>query len=59
MLHHAHRGTPADGRDRPTGWKQWIVEDFGADEQLVEDMLAKVDALRDSLPEEAFQRYGQ
>ncbi|CBV42768.1 TRAP transporter substrate-binding protein DctP [Halomonas elongata] len=40
-------------------WKKWIVEDFGADKQLVEDMLAKVDALRDSLPDEAFQRYGQ
>ncbi|MDN3526688.1 TRAP transporter substrate-binding protein DctP [Halomonas sabkhae] len=55
---------PVDERQRMAeiarpAWKDWIVNDFGADEQLVEDMLSKVDELRQSQPEETFQRYGQ
>lgn len=40
-------------------WKAWIVNEFGMDEQLVNDLLAEVQTLRESLPEQAYQRYGQ
>ncbi|MCD6006799.1 TRAP transporter substrate-binding protein [Halomonas sp. IOP_31] len=40
-------------------WKTWIVDDYGMDAQLVDDMLAEVESLGESLPEQAYQRYGQ
>ncbi|MGQ7247109.1 TRAP transporter substrate-binding protein [Halomonas sp. V046] len=40
-------------------WKTWIVDDFGLDAALVDDLLSQVDSLRQSLPEEAYARYGQ
>lgn len=40
-------------------WKAWIVEDFGADAELVEGLLAEVQTLREALPDEAYQRYGR
>ncbi|WP_108446651.1 TRAP transporter substrate-binding protein DctP [Halomonas denitrificans] len=55
---------PTDERQRMAdiarpAWKSWIVDDFGADPELVEAMLDEVASLRESLPEEAYQRYGQ
>ncbi|MEC9482450.1 MAG: TRAP transporter substrate-binding protein DctP, partial [Halomonas sp.] len=32
-------------------WKKWIVNDFGLDEKLIDDLLAKVDSLGETLPE--------
>ncbi|GEN25835.1 hypothetical protein HCU01_37840 [Halomonas cupida] len=40
-------------------WRAWIVDDFGLDAQLVDDLLAEVESLAESLPQEAYQRYGQ
>lgn len=40
-------------------WKEWIVNDFGMEAQLVDELLAEVEALGESLPEQAYQRYGQ
>ncbi|SHF62194.1 TRAP-type C4-dicarboxylate transport system, substrate-binding protein [Modicisalibacter ilicicola DSM 19980] len=55
---------PAEERARMAeiarpAWKEWIVDDYGLDAQLIDDLLAEVQALGESLPEEAYQRYGQ
>ncbi|MGC3872990.1 TRAP transporter substrate-binding protein DctP [Halomonas sp. GXIMD04776] len=55
---------PAEERARMAeiarpAWKEWIVNDYGLDAQLIDDLLAEVASLGESLPEEAYQRYGQ
>ena len=55
---------PAEERQRMAevarpAWKSWIVDDFGLDAALIDDLLAEVDGLRQSLPQEAYSRYGQ
>lgn len=40
-------------------WKEWIVNDFGMDEQLVDDLWAEVDEIGEQLREQDYQRYGE
>ena len=40
-------------------WREWIVNDFGLDEALVENLLGEVARLSEELPKEDLERYGQ
>jgi len=40
-------------------WREWIVEDFGLDAALVDELLAEVERVGAELKEQDFQRYGQ
>lgn len=55
---------PDDERERMAeiarpAWQEWIVEDFGMDEERVEEMLAEVERVGDSVADQDFARYGQ
>jgi TRAP-type C4-dicarboxylate transport system substrate-binding protein len=55
---------PADERARMAemarpAWKEWIVEDFGLEAELVDELLAEVARVGEELKEQDFQRYGQ
>jgi len=40
-------------------WKDWIVNDFGLEKQLIEDLFAKVEEIRKDLAAQDHQRYGK
>ncbi|MDF2094842.1 TRAP transporter substrate-binding protein DctP [Aquibaculum arenosum] len=55
---------PADERQRMAemarpAWKEWIVNDFGMDEALVDELWAEVDRVGEELNDTDFQTYGQ
>lgn len=39
-------------------WREWIVNDFGLEEQLVDDLLSEVNRLETELKEQDVERYG-
>lgn len=55
---------PDDERERMAeiarpAWQEWIVEDFGMEEERVEELLAEVESVAESIAEDDFSRYGQ
>jgi len=40
-------------------WKEWIVNDFGLEESLIDELWAEVDRVGNELREQDFQRYAQ
>lgn len=55
---------PAEEREKMAdmarpAWKEWIVNDFGLEESLIDELWAEVDRVGEELKEEDYQRYGQ
>jgi TRAP-type C4-dicarboxylate transport system substrate-binding protein len=55
---------PAAERERMAdmarpAWKTWIVEDFGLDAALIDELLAEVESVGAELEAQDFERYGQ
>lgn len=55
---------PTDERRRMAdiarpAWRDWIVDEFGVDAQLVDDLWDEVARIGEELPAQDFQRYGQ
>lgn len=55
---------PKTERDRMAdmarpAWKDWIVNDFGLDQELVDGLIAEADRVNRELVEQDYQRYGQ
>ena len=40
-------------------WKEWIVNDFGLEEELVDELWAEVDRLGEELDEKDWEVYGR
>jgi len=55
---------PAEERQRMAdmarpAWKEWIVEDFGLDADLVDELIAEAEATAEALKQQDHERYGQ
>lgn len=55
---------PADERQRMAemarpAWKDWVVNDFGLEESLIDELWAEVERVAEELEAQDFERYGQ